>query len=79
MASDGLQRRGMDGNVIGRLLGVIEGRCISQLNGAEWQAMTVHHLADKHGGDRMDNLRDMLRRYVTHMHSNEPVHTWPIP
>ena len=28
--------------------------------------------------DRRDSLREMLRRYVEHMHSNEPVHTWPI-
>ena len=28
--------------------------------------------------DRHDSLREMLRRYVEYMHSNEPVHTWPL-
>jgi hypothetical protein len=28
--------------------------------------------------DRPTALREMLRRYVAHMHTNEPVHTWPI-
>ncbi len=26
--------------------------------------------------DRRDALREMLRRYIDHMHTNEPVHTW---
>ena len=26
--------------------------------------------------DRRDALREMLRRYIEHMHSNQPVHTW---
>ena len=28
--------------------------------------------------DRPTALREMLRRYTFHMHTNEPVHTWPI-
>ncbi len=28
--------------------------------------------------DRRDALREMLRRYVEHMHSNVPVHPWPL-
>jgi hypothetical protein len=26
---------------------------------------------------REQALREMTRRYATHMHTNEPVHTWP--
>ena len=29
--------------------------------------------------DRADALREMTVRYREHMHSNEPVHTWPLP
>ena len=43
-------------------------------------------LADRHGGrtgghsgmDRREALRQMTLRYIEHMHSNEPVHTWPV-
>ena len=58
-----------------RLLGIIEGRCLKEVNGASWQAATFHRLFDDH--DRPDALREMMRGYVEHMHSNEPVHTWP--
>ena len=29
--------------------------------------------------DRADALREMTVRYREHMHSNAPVHTWPLP
>jgi hypothetical protein len=28
--------------------------------------------------NRHDALHEMLRRYVTNLHSNEPVHSWPV-
>ena len=28
--------------------------------------------------DRPEALRQMTRRYREHMHSNEPVHAWPV-
>ena len=60
-------------------LGIIEGRCISHMNGAEWQARTFHaiHESDRKL-DRPAALREMLRRYVDNMHSNAPVHTWTV-
>jgi hypothetical protein len=77
MAYEGLDRWGMDPAVRDRLLGIIEQRCTSHLNGAEWQAQTFHRIDDdKRPLDRRDSLREMLGRYVEHMHSNEPVHTW---
>jgi hypothetical protein len=77
MAYEGLDRWGMDPVVRDRLLGIIEQRCTSHLNGAEWQAQTFHRIDDdKRPLDRRDSLREMLGRYVEHMHSNEPVHTW---
>ena len=47
MARDGLSAWGVDSSVSDRLLGVIEGRCISHTNGAEWQARTFHAI-DEH-------------------------------
>ena len=78
MARRGLDDWGVDSAVSDRLLGIIEGRCISHRNGAEWQAETVRRIDEKQPVDRRDALREMLRRYVEHMHSNEPVHTWPV-
>ncbi|CAN5134638.1 glutamate-cysteine ligase family protein [soil metagenome] len=79
MAYDGLDRWGVDPRVRDRLLGIIEARCITQMNGAEWQAQTFHKIDEEQQPlDRRDALREMLRRYVEHMHSNEPVHTWPL-
>ena len=44
-----------------RLLGIIEHRCITHQNGAEWQARTFHHIDDsKQPLDRRDSLREML-------------------
>src|SRR3954447_20104168 len=78
LARLGLAEWGVDSAVADRLLGIIEGRCLSYRNGAEWQAETVHRIEEKQPLDRLDALREMLRRYVEHMHSNEPVHTWPV-
>jgi gamma-glutamyl:cysteine ligase YbdK (ATP-grasp superfamily) len=78
LAHEGLQRWGVAGEVSDRLLGIIEQRCITQVNGAEWQVRAFHHIdAAQQPLDRRDTLREMLRRYVDHMHSNEPVHSWP--
>jgi gamma-glutamyl:cysteine ligase YbdK (ATP-grasp superfamily) len=77
LAYQGLDRWGMDPAVRDRLLGIIEQRCTSHVNGAEWQVKTFHRIDDeKRPLDRRDSLREMLGRYVEHMHSNEPVHTW---
>jgi hypothetical protein len=79
LAAQGLDAWGVDGEVAGRLLGIIERRCITHQNGAEWQARTFHGIDEQRQPlDRRDSLREMLRRYIEHMHSNEPVHTWPV-
>jgi hypothetical protein len=79
MAYDGLRAWGVDQHVADRLLGIIERRCVVQRNGAEWQAETFHRLDDKlQSSDRREPLREMLRRYVEHMHSNVPVADWPV-
>jgi gamma-glutamyl:cysteine ligase YbdK (ATP-grasp superfamily) len=79
MAHQGLAEWGVDSSVADRLLGIIEQRCITRTNGAEWQVRTFHRIDDeKQPLQRRDSLREMLRRYVELMHSNEPVHTWEI-
>jgi hypothetical protein len=77
MARDGLSRWGVDSADADRLLEIIERRCVTGVNGAAWQAAAFHRLYDQL--DRADALRDMTVRYREHMHSNEPVHTWPLP
>jgi hypothetical protein len=79
LAHEGLAAWGVDSSVADRLLDIIERRCVLHSNGAEWQADTFHRLdADGKTSNRHEALQQMLRRYVEHMHSNEPVHTWPV-
>ena len=75
LAHAGLDSWGVDPAVRDRLLGVIEGRCTSGINGAAWQVGVVHDL-QRAGADRTTALYEMLDRYVANMHTNEPVHTW---
>jgi Glutamate-cysteine ligase family 2(GCS2) len=78
MAHEGLKRWGVSATVRERFLGVIEGRCTSGVNGATWQIAAVQRLEDR-GADRSAALSGMLEHYVQAMHTNEPVHTWPLP
>ena len=78
MAHEGLERWGVAPSVRERYLGVIEARAKTGRNGAVWQTETVEALQAK-GADRAKALCGMLERYVELMHSNEPVHTWPVP
>jgi hypothetical protein len=76
LAHEGLERWGVDAADRDRLLGIIEGRCLSHQNGASWQADAVHAL-ERDGRSRGEALREMTLRYRELMHANEPVHTWP--
>ncbi|HET8758880.1 MAG TPA: hypothetical protein VFM58_22885 [Solirubrobacteraceae bacterium] len=76
LAYEGLDRWGVDPADRDRLLGIVERRCVEGRNGASWQADTFHRLYEQ--ADRADALREMTVRYREHMHSNEPVHTWPV-
>ncbi|HEU0285881.1 MAG TPA: glutamate--cysteine ligase, partial [Nocardioidaceae bacterium] len=77
MAYKGLDDRGVDPDERDRLLGVIEQRCLRHRNGASWQCETFHDLFDRGSIGRIDAMRGMVARYTDHMHSNEPVHSWP--
>jgi len=76
LAAEGLQAWGVDRAQADRLLGIIEQRCLTSRTGAAWQIATAAALEDS-GADRPEALRQMTKRYIDHMHTNEPVHTWP--
>ncbi|HEX6346936.1 glutamate--cysteine ligase [Umezawaea sp.] len=78
MAYEGLDRWGVDPRERDRLLGVVEQRCLTGVNGATWQSRAFHRHYDNTSLDRVEALRLMLRTYRDLMHSNEPVHSWPI-
>jgi len=79
LAHEGLAACGVDTAVRERLLDIIEARCLIGVNGASWQVDTVHAIEADRGWDRTETLRAMMRRYLAHMHTHEPVHTWPQP
>jgi hypothetical protein len=60
------------------MLGIIEQRCLTGQTGAAWQMGTVAALTERGEVDRPEALRRMTERYIEHMHTNEPVHTWPV-
>jgi gamma-glutamyl:cysteine ligase YbdK (ATP-grasp superfamily) len=78
MAHDGLSEWGVSAAVRDRFLSVIEGRATTGTNGATWQTDAVARLQAS-GLDRQSALAEMLKHYVANMHSNAPVHTWPLP
>jgi gamma-glutamyl:cysteine ligase YbdK (ATP-grasp superfamily) len=76
LAREGLARWGVATDHADRMLDIIEQRCLSGQTGAAWQARTVHALSRHGEADRAEALRLMTQRYIEHMHSNAPVHTW---
>jgi gamma-glutamyl:cysteine ligase YbdK (ATP-grasp superfamily) len=77
LAHEGLRRWGVSPELAERLLGIVEQRCLTGRTGAAWQIATVAALSQRGGTDRQEALRLMTQRYIEHMHTNEPVHTWP--
>ncbi|WP_422751874.1 glutamate--cysteine ligase [Micromonospora sp. WMMD708] len=78
LAHQGLDRWGVDPAERDRLLGIIEQRCLTGRNGASWQVATLHRLESADHLDRPEALREVVRQYVELMHSNLPVHEWPV-
>ncbi|MBP8919748.1 MAG: glutamate--cysteine ligase [Micropruina sp.] len=78
LAYKGLDEWGVDAGVRDRLLGVVEGRCKSGVNGARWQTEAVRVL-ESSGLPRVEALRRMVAAYAEQMHANNPVHTWELP
>jgi hypothetical protein len=78
LAREGLERWGLASADADRLLGIIERRCVTLRNGAAWQSQMFHHLYEGGRLDRGEALLEMTRRYREYMHSNQPVHEWPL-
>lgn len=78
LAYDGLREWGVDTAEQERLLGIVERRCAEHRNGSDWQVAAFRRRFDGTSVERYDALRGMLRSYVDHMHTNEPVHTWAV-
>jgi len=79
LAREGLSRWGVAAEHADRLLGIVEQRCLTGQTGAAWQIATVTGLTEQYGLNRTEALRQMTQRYIEHMHTNEPAHTWPGP
>jgi gamma-glutamyl:cysteine ligase YbdK (ATP-grasp superfamily) len=77
LAREGLRRWDVNQESADRLLGIIEQRCLTAQTGAAWQIGAVAALT-RRGADRQQALSLMTERYIEHMHTNEPVHTWPV-
>jgi gamma-glutamyl:cysteine ligase YbdK (ATP-grasp superfamily) len=73
LAHQGLAAWGVEQASADRLLGIIEQRCLTGVNGAEW---FVRRMRERSGSDRFDALRATLLDYRERMHTNEPVHSW---
>jgi gamma-glutamyl:cysteine ligase YbdK (ATP-grasp superfamily) len=77
LAREGLARWGVGQAEADRLMGIIEQRCLTGQTGAAWQIATVAELC-RTGTARPEALRRMTQRYIEHMHTNAPVHTWSV-
>ena len=78
IAQEGLEEWGVSGQAIDRYLGIIEGRCLTGINGADWQVRCVQAF-EARGLARPEALTAMTAAYADRMHSNDPVHTWDLP
>jgi gamma-glutamyl:cysteine ligase YbdK (ATP-grasp superfamily) len=78
LAREGLTQWEVDPALADRLLGIIEQRCLTGQTGAAWQIATVAAFSERAGAGRPEALRLMTQRYIEHMHTNEPAHSWPV-
>ena len=76
-AALGLQELGVDQHLIERYLDVIRERARTEQNGASWQISYLRTL-ESQGMERRDALTQLTRKYWENMHSNAPVHEWPV-
>jgi len=77
LAAEGLADLGVDAGLIEEYLGVLRDRAQSEQNGAKWQIETLQRL-ESGGLDRSAALARLTSLYASNMHSNLPVHTWPV-
>ena len=73
LAHEGLAAWGVGADEAHRYLDVIEQRCLTGTNGADW---FVRRMREHRDEERYDALRAVLGEYRVRMHENQPVHTW---
>ncbi|HZG98256.1 MAG TPA: glutamate-cysteine ligase family protein [Nocardioidaceae bacterium] len=78
LAYEGLDAWGVDPGDRDRLLGIIEQRCLMARTGATWLTSAFDTTFERDGQGRFDALRSVVRDYRELMHTNAPVHTWPL-
>ena len=78
LAYEGLDAFNVDQAERDRLLGVIEQRCLTSRNGATWQVGAFRGAYEDARRDRHEALQAVVQAYEKNMHSNEPVHAWPL-
>lgn len=78
LAYEGLDAWGVDPGDRDRLLGIIEQRCLLARTGATWLTSAFDATFESDGQGRFDALRSVVREYRELMHTNAPVHTWPL-
>jgi hypothetical protein len=59
LAREGLSRWGVDPGSAGRLLGIIEQRCLTGRTGADWQVAVTRGISEGSGAGRAEALRQM--------------------
>jgi hypothetical protein len=75
LAETGLTAWGVSSEDAEYYLGIIEERVACRSTGAAWQVETVEAL-EQRGAVREAAVREMVRRYLAHARTGEPVHTW---
>ncbi len=78
LAQEGLSRADVQREESERFLSVFEQRVQRGMTGAVWQRDAFHGLLEK-SSRRERALTSVVQRYLEHVESGEPVHTWPLP
>lgn len=81
-ACEGLRALDVDEDLITHYLDIIRQRARTRQNGAMWQLRTLKALtpagSKPNSPERRTALAEMLRLYLAHQATEEPVHTWKI-
>jgi CBS domain-containing protein/gamma-glutamylcysteine synthetase len=77
LARKGLEMQKVDQKDIDKYLGIIEGRCDKQMNGARWMLRTYTKLLQETTSD--EAITVMTAAIVKNQEASMPVHTWKLP
>ena len=81
-AREGLTALGVDEGVAEHYLDIIGERARTRQNGAAWQIRTLDEIEPwataPQSPERKEALVELMRRYLAHQATGEPVHTWAV-